>query len=312
MSNNQTILITGGCGFVGRHLVNHLLENNLYQKIVVCCYHEQINQILFKKSNRLFFAKADLLQPEKYKAVLAKHKPDDIIHLAAIARFRQGEENPEDTVKANFFGTVKLLQFAQQVNVKRFLYVSSNLARNPKGVTGSTKYLVEAYIKNLTTPPDVFSIRLPNVIDSPGAVTLIFKHQIEEGKAITLTDQRMTRKFITPEQSAKDLLFALNNCHHRDIYINNKPSTPIMELAQKMILDSGKNIPVKFIGMRPGEKLEEENYPAHTIANTAHQDIFILTEHQHTAESIHQAINLLNKKAKPETIDKIKALFKMQ
>jgi len=312
MSNEQTILITGGCGFVGRHLVNHILENNLYQNIVVCCHHKQINQVLFKKSNRLIFVNADLLHPEKYKAVLAKHKPDDIIHLAAIARFRQGEDNPEDTVKANFFGTVELLQLAKQFKVKRFLYVSSNLARNPKGVTGSTKYLVEAFIRTMEAPTAVFSIRLPNVIDAPGAVTLIFKRQIKERKAITLTDKRMTRKFITPEQSARDLLFALNNGHHRDIYINNKPSTPIIELAQQMISDSGKNIPVKFIGIRPGEKLEEEDYPNHTIAATANQDIYRLTEHQHTAENIQQAINLLNKKAKPETIDKIKALFKMK
>jgi FlaA1/EpsC-like NDP-sugar epimerase len=120
----------------------------------------------------------------------------------------------------------------------------------------------------------------------------------------------MTRKFITPEQSAKDLLFALNHSYHRDIYINNKPSTPITELAQQMISDSGKNIPVKFIGMRPGEKLEEEDYPASTISTTKNKTLFLLTKHQHTAESIRQAINLLNKKAKPETINKIKALFK--
>jgi len=309
MSNNQTILITGGCGFVGRHLVNHLLENNLYQKIVVCCHHKQTDLLLFRISNHLFFDKADLLQPEKYKAVLAKHKPDDIIHLAAIARFRQGEENPEDTVKANFFGTVKLLQFAQQVNVKRFLYVSSNLARNPKGVTGSTKYLVEAFIRTMETPPAVFSIRLPNVIDSPGAVTLIFKQQIEEGKAITLTDQRMTRKFITPEQSAKDLLFALNNSHHRDIYINNKPSTPITELAQQMISNSGKNIPVKFIGMRPGEKLEEEDYPASTISSTKNKTLFLLTENQHTKANIASSMQLLKGKITSELFDRVQTVF---
>ena len=310
MSNNPSILITGGCGFVGRNLVNYLLEKNLYQKIIVCCHHKQINLSLFKKSNRLVFVNADLLQPEKFKTILAKHTPDDIIHLAAIARFHQGEENPEDTVNANFFGTIELVRFARQFEVKHFLYVSSNLARNPKGVTGSTKYLVEAFIRTTETPPAVFSIRLPNVIDSPGAVTLIFKQQIEEGEAITLTDQRMTRKFITPEQSARDLLFALNNGNHGDIFINNKPSTPIIELAQQMITDSEKNIPINFIGKRPGEKLEEEDYPDSTISSTNNKTLFLLTEDQHTTGNIRFAINLLNEKGKQKTIDKIKALFK--
>ncbi len=305
---NKTILITGGCGFVGTQLVNHLLRENLFSKILVCCHRKE--QIQY--NSRLQHVQSDLLTPEKYGTIFSTHQVDEVIHLAAIARYRQGEENPEETIKANFFGTIELIKLAARYGVKRFLYVSSNLARNPKGVTGVSKYLVEAFIKNFTPPPEIFSIRLPNVIDSPGAVTLVFKKQIQEGSAVTLTDKRMTRKFITPEQSAIDLLYVLQNGHHADIYINNKPSTPIIELARQMIDESGKNIPVKFIGMRPGEKLEEEDYPADTVQPTNGKDLFLLTEDQHKPENILQSIELLNGKVHLKTINKIKALFNVK
>ena len=305
---SKTILITGGCGFVGKNLIHHLQKNSLYDKLVVCCHSHHKN----KNTGKTIYVKADLLKPESYEPIFNQYQPDDIIHLAAIARFKQGEENPEDTVKANFFGTMRPLNLAKQHKAKRFLLVSSNMARNPKGVTGLTKYLAEAYIKTMVAPPDVFSIRLPNVVDSPGAVTLIFKKQIEEGKTVTLTDKRMSRKFVSPEQSAKDLLFALNNGHHGNIFVNNKPSTPIVELAREMIKKSGKNIPVTFIGMRPGEKLEEEDYPADTVCVTGKKDIFLLTENQHKPENILQSIELLTGKISLKTINKIKALFNLK
>jgi FlaA1/EpsC-like NDP-sugar epimerase len=305
---NKTILITGGCGFVGTQLVNHLLRENLFSKILVCCRRKKQTH----QNSRLQYVQSDLLTPEKYGILFSTHQIDEVIHLAAIARYRQGEENPEETIKANFFGTIELIKLAARYGVKRFLYVSSNLARNPKGVTGVSKYLVEAFIKNFTPPPEIFSIRLPNVIDSPGAVTLVFKKQIQEGSAVTLTDKRMTRKFITPEQSAIDLLYVLQNGHHTDIYINNKPSTPIIKLAQQMIAESGKNIPVKFIGMRPGEKLEEEDYPAETVQPANGKDLFLLTEDQHKPENILQSIELLNGKVSLKTINKIKALFNVK
>ncbi len=308
IQKNRTILITGGCGFVGKHLVNHILENNLYNKVLVCCHRKEQQQ---QFDNRIIFVKADLLNPAGYDKIFRKYHPNEIIHLAAIAQYRQGEENPEETVAANLFGTIRLIELARQYGVSRFLFVSSNLARNPKGVTGATKYLAEAFIKTINEPPVVCSIRLPNVIDSPGAVTLIFKRQIEAGETITITDKRMTRKFITPEQSAKDLIFALSTGKHQDIFINNKPSTPIIKLAQQMIARSGKQIPVEFIGMRPGEKLLEEDYPAETIAATAHQNLFLLTEEQHRIRNIKTAIGLLNGKVSQKLLAEINLLFKI-
>ena len=307
--NNKTIFITGGCGFVGRQLIKYLLDDKEYNKVVVCCHRKEAAADLSFSGNRITIVEADLLHPESYIPLLKKFKPHDIVHLAAIARFRQGEENPDNTIKANFFGSLELLHLSTRFDVNRFLYVSSNLARNPKGVTGVSKYLTEAVIKKLEPLPTVISLRLPNVIDSPGAVTLIFKRQIEKGEAVTLTDKRMTRKFITPKQAAEDIMFALKNGNHQDVFVNNKPSTPIIKLAQDMINASGKKIPIEFVGIRPGEKLQEEDYPSNIILPTENKNIFILTNNQHTDENIDRAINLISSKLHDETINSIKDIF---
>ena len=306
---SQTIFITGGCGFVGRHLVKYLLDTNEYNKVVICCHRKEAAANLALSDSRLTIVEADLLHPESYINPLEKFKPHDIVHLAAIARFKQGEEYPDNTVQANFFGTMALIRLSGQNNVSRFLYISSNLARNPKGVTGVSKYLVEAAIKKITPSPSVFSLRLPNVIDSPGAVTLIFKRQIQNGEAVTLTDKRMTRKFITPEQSSEDIMFVLNHGNHQDVFVNNKPSTPILKLAQDMINASGKKIPIEFVGIRPGEKLQEEDYPSKIILPTGSKYIFRLTNNQHTDENINHAISMLSGKVSDETIKRIKDVF---
>ena len=194
---------------------------------------------------------------------------------------------------------------ANKYNVERFLYVSSNLARNPEGVTGFSKYLTEVFIKNNDFKTKVISIRLPNVIDSPGAVTLIFKRQIELNKPITITDKRMSRKFITPEQAAEQLIYALVHGENKDIYINNRPSTPIVALAKQMIKKSGKDIPIEYIGIRPGEKLQEEDYPQKTIRPTGHNELFILTENQHTKGAVEPVLKKLSEKVSDDLIQKI-------
>ncbi|RLD91510.1 MAG: hypothetical protein DRJ09_00750 [Bacteroidetes bacterium] len=309
MGESKTILVTGACGFVGTNLVKYLSGIQEFDRVIVCCRDRKVAATIVKSHDRLIFTEANLADPSTYQTIFKIHNPNYIIHLAAIARFKQGEKNPDATVKINFFGTIELLKLAKQFKTKKVLVVSSNLARNPKGVTGISKYLTEAYIKNIQPYPEVSCIRLPNVIDSPGAVTLLFKEQIRKGLPITITDNRMSRKFVTPQEAGNNLVFALLNGNHGDLFINNKPSTPIVNLAQKMIDESGKSIPIQLIGMRPGEKLQEEDYPKGSVAATSNHYLYRLTEEQHSVTELQKAIGLLAKKVHNNLTDKIKATF---
>ncbi len=306
--NHKKIFITGACSFVGKSLVHFLTQNFSTTQLILCCRNREKAHVF--TGDNMTVVTADLTEPETYQTLFSRFQPDYVIHLAATARFKDGESQPEKTLQTNFLASVQLLKFARETGIKKFLFVSSNLARNPAGITGYSKYLTEAFIQSTDLKPlSVVSIRLPNVIDSPGAVTLIFKKQIEEGKPITITDKRMSRKFITPEMAAEQLLFALQHGKHKDIFINNRPSTPIVELARQMIKDSGKNIPVKFIGMRPGEKLEEADYPQDTITPTAHPELFLLKEDQHKKKDVQNILDNLTGKISQESADKIKHIL---
>jgi FlaA1/EpsC-like NDP-sugar epimerase len=309
--DNKTILVTGACSFVGKHFIHYLIKNSNYNKIIACCRNRKKFQKIFSENSKLINVNADLLKPHLYNIIFNTYKPNHIVHLAAVARFKDGEENPQKTIKTNFLGSVHLLNLAEKYNAERFLFVSSNLARNPKGITGYSKYLTEAYIKKHQSDVKIISIRLPNVIDSPGAVTLIFKKQIEQNLPITITDKRMSRKFITPEKAAEQLVFALTKGNYNNLFINNRPSTFIVDLAEQMISDSRKNIEIRFIGMRPGEKLQEEDYPEDSVLKTADEELFLLTENQHGNKTIKGIIESLNNKLPLSLISEINKVLEI-
>ncbi len=306
---NKTLFITGACSYVGKFLVQYLLEQNYPGKLVLCCRDKEKAVKLFADNQRITLVTANLENPESYKDIFAIHKPSFVIHLAAVARFKQGQESPVKTVKTNFFGSVNLIRLSENQGVEKFLYISSNLARNPKGVTGYSKYLVEAYTKLNTLKVQAISLRLPNVIDSPDAVTLVFKNQIDKNLPVTITDKRMSRKFITPGMAAEQIVFTLKNGKHGDIFINNRPSTPIVELAKEMIKKSGKDIQIKFIGARPGEKLEEEDYPGDMILATKHNELFILKKDVHSGKEVKEVLNKLSEYIPAEIMEEINKLL---
>ena len=307
--SGKKLLITGACSFVGRHLVHYLLsqENADTFSLILCCKDRQKAKRYFDEK-KVLLVQADLREPESYSTIF-KHHPDIVIHLAAIARFKDGEKDPEAAVRVNFIGSVKLMEMAEKFGVTKFLFVSSNLARHPEGVTGFTKYLTEVYIQRRVGKMEVVSIRLPNVMDSPGAVTLIFKRQIEKDEPITITDKRMSRKFITPEMAAEQLLFALEHGKNKDVIINNRPSTPIVELAKQMMKNLGKRVPVVFIGARPGEKLSEEDYPLDSIKPVGHQELFVLKENQYGQEQVNTILNKLSPRISKKVMREIELVL---
>ena len=296
---NVHILISGGCSFVGRHLVDYLFQNT-NSELIVCCRNIPENTLF---SKRIVYENADLLNSVSYDNIFKRYKPTVVIHLAAITRLVHGEENPELTLKTNYFGTKLIADLCTKHRVKTFLSLSSNLARNPKSVVGITKYFSEIYLRNKGTDKTQFiSIRLPNVLGSPGSVTNIFDKQIETGGPITITDKRMERRFVSNEEASILLLTAIEIGKNYNVFVVTKENTLITKLAREMIDRSGKPIKIKFIGIKPGEKLIEEKYHKNEIIKTNIKNLSIL-KNDWSNENIKEAFRQLKAKNKNKNFD---------
>jgi len=297
--NSTRILISGGCSFVGKHLVDYLFKNT-NSEIIMCC--RTIPKVKIS-DKRVIYKQADLLISISYEDIFVKHSPSVVVHLAAITRLVTGEENPELTLETNYFGTKLIADLCSKHKVKTFLSLSSNLARNPKSVVGITKYFSEIYLRNKGTDKTQFiSIRLPNVLGSPGSVTNIFDKQIVAGGPITITDKRMERRFVSNEEASILLLTAIEIGKNYNVFVVTKENTLITKLAREMIDRSGKPIKIKFIGIKPGEKLIEEKYHKNEIIKTNIKNLSIL-KNDWSNENIKEAFRQLKAKNKNKNFD---------
>jgi len=293
LNNNQDkIFITGACGFVGQFLVKKLTEAG-YSNLILNCRNREMEKTC--KSHEC--ANVDISDTESIHSFFEDHRPDHIIHLAALARLSDGEQNPDEAFRINYLGTKLLIEQAVKNRVKSFVFVSSDLVRNHQSVVGITKYLSEGFIQNMNiSPTKLITLRLPNISRTPGSVHLIFERLINENKAITITHPDMSRRFISGDEAAGYIQFVLSNGADRDTFVVNKQPDKITELAQQMISESGKDISISYIGIRPGEKLAEETYLDIEIEHTSFKDFALLKNNVPDSNGKTRAIELLKNK----------------
>ncbi len=259
MNEKKHILVTGASGFLGKAVVDALLQKEDVAVMALCRKADNCRR--FAGHPQLSAQAADLTKPEETETLMAEWKPQAVFHLAALARLQQGEEQPQEAVNVNLLATVDLLQKAARYGAKHFLFTSSDLARAAKSVVGITKLLAEKYLQLFPgSRPEMVIFRMPNLYDFPGSVMDIFARQIAENKDLSITDERMARRFITREEAAGYLLYLLENGENHQVYSVKQEPVFIRDLALKMIADSGKNLKLKIIGARPGEKLYQASY----------------------------------------------------
>ena len=293
LNNNQDkIFITGACGFVGQFLVKKLAESKSCSLILNCGNREK--QERFKNRE---YTNVDISDTESVHSFFENHHPDHIIHLAAMARLSDGEQNPDEAFRTNFIGTKLLIEQAVKNKVKSFVFVSSDLVRNHQSAVGITKYLSEGFIQNMEScSTKLITVRLPNIARTPGSVHLIFERLINESKAITITHPDMSRRFISGDEAGEYIQFVLKHGTDRDTFVVNKEPEKITELAQQMVSESGKEIEISYISMRPGEKLEEETYSDDEIEHTSFKDLALLLDIVPGSTGMTRAIELLKNK----------------
>lgn len=208
------------------------------------------------KDNRLRFFIGDVRDRERlYRAM---NDVDIVVHAAALKQVPACEYNPIEAVKTNIGGSINIIDAAIDNNVEKVIAISTDKAVHPVNLYGATKMVAEKLFiqansysgKNKTK----FScVRYGNVIGSRGSVIPLFKEQSKNGK-ITITDNRMTRFWITLEQGVRFVINCIHEMNSGEIFVPKIPSMNITDLAHAIAPDSKQEI----IGIRPGEKLHEE------------------------------------------------------
>ena len=193
--------------------------------------------------------------------VFSEYKPQIIYHAAAYKHVPFMEENPYEAIFVNVFGTKNIADLAIKYGAQKFVMISTDKAVNPTNVMGATKRMAEIYIQSRSTDTTHFvTTRFGNVLGSNGSVIPLFKKQLATGGPLTVTHKDIIRYFMTIPEACNLVLEAGAMGEGGDIFVFDmgKP-VKIYDLAKKMIQLSGlKNIEIKEIGLRPGEKLYEE------------------------------------------------------
>ena len=204
------------------------------------------------------------------------------------------ENNPSEAISTNVLGTKTISDAALKFNVKKFVMVSTDKAVNPTNIMGASKRIAEIYIQSLSKNENTkfITTRFGNVLGSNGSVIPRFKKQIESGGPITVTHPEVTRFFMTIPEACQLVLEAGNMGNGGEIFIFDMgESVKIVNLAEKMIslsgLKPGKDIHIKFTGLRPGEKLYEELLAnKENTVSTYHSQIMIAKVRHYNAEKV--------------------------
>ena len=259
MLNNKVVLVTGGTGSFGNELVKYLLKNYKCKKIIIFSRDElkQFNmQKKFEKYKNLRFFIGDVRDLERLKQ--AFKGVDFVIHAAALKHVPAAEYNPHECIKTNINGSSNIITAAIEEKVKKVIALSTDKAVNPVNLYGATKLCAEKLFvtaNSLSGSTTNFSVvRYGNVLNSRGSIIpLILKYKNESKKNFPLTSEKMTRFFISLENSVKFVVKSLKIMHKGEIFIPKMPSIYIKDLIFALY----PKVSIKLIGVRPGEKIDE-------------------------------------------------------
>lgn len=261
----RSVLVTGGTGSFGRAFVTHLLSDRPPQRLVVFSRDEQKQESMARTLqaqypevfDRLRFFIGDVRDTSRLE--LAMRGIDVVVHAAALKIVPTAEYNPFECILTNVHGAENVVKAALRNNVTKVIALSTDKATNPINLYGASKLAADKIMvaaNNLVGHSDIhFSVvRYGNVIGSRGSVVPLFEALVKDGvKILPITDERMTRFWITLEQGVSFVLSSLELMWGGEIFVPKIPSMRISDLARAI----APGLPHKTIGVRPGEKLHE-------------------------------------------------------
>ncbi len=303
----KVILVTGGGGSIGSELCRQI--GRLEPEVLVVVEQSEFN--LYSISHELgrqlpgLLIKSLLLDVRDRNAVFAcieQYKPDVVFHAAAYKHVPLLQEQAREAVRNNVLGTRNVADAATFHSVGTFVLISTDKAVNPTSIMGASKRVAEIYCQalNVKTSTKLITVRFGNVLGSAGSVVPLFRKQIEEGGPVTVTDERMTRYFMSIREASQLILQASIAGAGGEIFVLNMGEPiKISFLARQMILLSGKrpdeDIKIEYIGLRDGEKLYEELFHLEEpLADTDYEKLLLAQSRSVDFDAVNVCLNTIS------------------
>ena len=261
----KTYFISGGTGSFGKEFSAILLKKKLAKKIIIFSRDEfkqdQMKKLnIFKKNEKILrFFIGDVRDKNRLSQAMRENKIDIVIHAAALKQVHTTEYNPFETIKTNILGAQNIIESSLENNIKKVVALSTDKACSPINLYGATKLASD----KLFTAANLFKggkktilsvVRYGNVLGSRGSVVPIFLNQNESKSPFTITDKNMTRFNITLMQATMFVIQCINKMKGGEIFVPKIPSYRILDLVKAV----NEKKMIKYIGLRPGEKIHEE------------------------------------------------------
>ena len=328
----KRVMITGGAGSIGSEIVRQVMNFNPYKIIILDQAESPLHSLQLEVSELVNDVKirtvlADIRDYDALELVFEKFKPDFVYHAAAYKHVPLMEENPSQAIFTNVIGTKNLADLSKKYLVEKFVMISTDKAVNPSSVMGASKRIAEKYVQSLNyhlvnankkNATKFITTRFGNVLGSNGSIVPLFTKQIQDGGPITITHPEIIRYFMTIPEACQLVLEAGAMGNGGEIYIFDMGEpVKIIDLAKKMIRLAGfipdKDINIKIIGLRPGEKLFEEllsdeskTLPTHNNQILIAQDSF--AEYGEIKESIAELISITRKNPSLDVVAQMKKI----
>ena len=267
---DKVVLVTGGGGSIGSELCRQVARHSPRRLVILDIYENNAYEI--QQELRRDYPELDLevligsvRNTMRVDEIFREYRPDIVYHAAAHKHVPLMEDSPNEPIKNNVFGTLKVAAAADRYGTGRFVMISTDKAVNPTNIMGASKRICEMVIQNMNrkSRTEYVAVRFGNVLGSNGSVVPLFKKQIEQGGPVTVTHPDIIRYFMTIPEAVSLVLQAGAYAKGGEIFVLDMGEPmKILDLAKNMIKLSGyrvnEDIRIEFTGLRPGEKMYEE------------------------------------------------------
>ncbi len=312
---DKIVLVTGAGGTIGSEICKQCLKFGAKRLIMV--EHSEFNLYSINEATgadaRNELKMINVVYRHELEEVFAEFRPEVVVHAAAYKHVPLCEFNPHLAVKNNIIGTKNVIDLSKKHGAKKVVLISTDKAVRPTNIMGTTKRICELYALNsndAASDTQIVAVRFGNVLGSSGSVIPKFKRQIEVNEPLTVTHPEITRYFMLVSEACQLVLQAASIARGGELFVLDMGEpVKIADLAKRMLQLAGKEeLGIKFVGLRPGEKLYEELLIDENDKSTKYQSIFVTHSAKYDLQELSSQIEELSECEDAQVADKLKRI----